>query len=206
MSDIGSITWPLLILGVGFYFRNEIRAAFLRVTEVGPSGVKLAGAPATQEVTASPTTAAPNELIRGIREFISPELLDPAVQQIKSELARVGGTAGEQIETLAHALASVNIQIAYERNYRVIFGSQIEALIAMNGPAGALEQLLSALYANAAARYPGFYKTFSYEQWKHFFVATGLTVQTDAGLEISAFGRGFMKYMIDKSLPVQKPW
>ncbi len=205
MSDLGSITWPLLLLGGGYYFRNEIKAAFARIKEFGPSGVKLDTPPPTQQAT-SATAATRIDFVAGIKQFISPEQLEPAVEQLKKELRGHTTDKDEQLEIMIYGVASLNIQLAHERTYRNIFGSQVNALVAMNVAGGASEETLKQIYAPAAAQYVEVYKTFSFEAWVTFLVNSGLAVRTENNYQTTPYGRGFLKYAVDKHLFFPKPY
>jgi hypothetical protein len=50
------VAWPLVVLGLVWYFRKEIKGAAPRITELGWAGAKLA--PQSHEQIASPP---PNE-------------------------------------------------------------------------------------------------------------------------------------------------
>jgi hypothetical protein len=205
MAGLGDITWPLLIVGGVYYFRNEIKTALARVTAVGPLGVTLEKPPPAQlPVPTSAATA--NELISGIKQFISPEQLDPAVQVLKNTLNSRTQNKDEQIEMLVHALASANIQLIHERVYRTIFGSQMEALVSMNNPSGATQETLKRFYDAAAAQYPELYRTITFENWISFVIQSGLAVRIEDRYELTSYGRGFLKYIIDMRLITPKPY
>ena len=195
----GDFTWPLLILGGVVYFRNEIKSAFARIKAVGPLGVTLDAPPPAQQPIATPAVSA-NEVISGIKQFISPEQLEPAVKSIKDDLAKRTQNKDEQIEILVHALASTNIQVSHERTYRGIFGSQMSALLTMNNPSGATEETVKKIYDAAVAQYPELYKDFTFEKWVAFLMQGGLATHVEGRYEPTAYGRGFMKYVLDMRL------
>jgi hypothetical protein len=209
MAGWGDITWPLLILGGGYYFRNEIKSAFARIKAVGPLGVTLEGALPTQQPVATepplpPPAAKAHDVISSIKQFISPEQLDPAVQAIRDDLAKRELNRAEQIEVLVHALASTNIQLYHERTYRGIFGSQMSALVMMNNPAGAPEEAVKAIYDAAAAQYTDLYKGFTFDRWIAFLVHGGLATCVDKQYQTTPYGRGFLKYVVDMRLVTPK--
>jgi len=163
----------LSLLG-GIYFRKEIKAALARVTELGPSG--------------------------GVKQVVSPELLDPFVDQLKRQLQLQTTDKDKQLDILLHWLALTNIQLAFERVYRNIFGSQATALVSMNNVGGASEEIVRQIYAQAAAQYPDVFKAFPFETWIAFLLNSGLAVRTDNRYQTTAYGRGFLKYVVDAQL------
>lgn len=202
---ISDIAWPLVVLAGGYYFRKEIRAALERVIELGPSGVKLDHAKPVQVATAPPAAAA-NELISNIKQFISPDQIDPSVDAIRIDLQQRSSNKDEQVDMLVHALAAVNIQLGHERAYGAIFGSQIVALARMNEVGGASDETLKQIYAAAAANHAEFYKTYSYESWVEFLFKSGLAIRNGAIYKTTPYGSGFLKYILDRHLTVAKPY
>jgi hypothetical protein len=173
LQFINGLAWPALFLIAGIYYRKEISAAFNRIKELGPGGIKLDGAPATQSVV--PPANQARDIIADIKQFVSADQLDPGVAQLRSELEkRAGQDKDQKIEILLHALASTNVQLVHERNYNQIFGSQIVALNQMNQIGGSDEQALKDIYNNAVARWPESYKHFTFEDWKAFLLKSGL--------------------------------
>lgn len=186
-------------------FATRLRPAFARIKEFGPSGVKLDAAPPTQ--LATPSTAATKvDFIAGIKQFISPEQLEPAVEKIKNELRAHTTDKDEHLEIMIHGVASLNIQLAHERTYRNIFGSQVNALVSMNVAGGASEDTLKQIYAQAAAQYVELYKTYSFDAWIAFLVTSGLASRIENHYQTTAYGRGFLKYAVDMHLFFPKPY
>jgi hypothetical protein len=58
---ISALAWPFVVaLGI-WYFRNELKTALKRITEIGLSGAKF-GPPPEQQITTSPSTVTAQEL------------------------------------------------------------------------------------------------------------------------------------------------
>jgi hypothetical protein len=220
MASIGDITWPLLIVGVLYYYHNDIKAALARIKSVGPHGLTLEPTP-TQRVstaTVGDTGIVPsdtgvatlgktaNERINIVKQFISPEQLEPSVQSIKQELVTASRDKDEQIDLLAYVLASTNIQLVHERTYRNIFGSQMQALLSINNPGGATDQAVRKIYDEAAAQNAEVYEKISFQQWTDFLLLSGLIARTGDRYELTPYGRGFLKYVVDARLMTPKAY
>jgi hypothetical protein len=215
---IRAIAWPA-VAGFGIYYlRNEIKAAFKRVTEIGPGGAKFA--PPEQQPTPPPSgvanTPSQQNAIRGtsVQNFIhslkgmySAELLEQFAQRVKSDLMTVAGNdAHEQAETLTYALAGVNIQVGYERTYASIFGSQLTFLAQANGEGGLVPAYAHQLYEQTKAANPALYAAYPFDRWVGFLIESALVI-TDArgNYALTPYGRGFLKYIVDRHLTVFKP-
>jgi hypothetical protein len=217
---IRALAWPsVAVLGV-WYFRNELKTALKRITEIGLSGAKF-GPPPDQQIPSSPSIVTAQELpapkpdvpalkpdvqtyIAQIKSFISADQLDPLLLKLKTELATVG-TTSDQLELLLYLAASLTVQLSHERNYNGIFGSQLNLLSQANGAGGITPARANAFYEEAKAAYPQLYTTYRFDQWIGFLIAAGLLTQSAEGAYVlTNFGRGFLKYIIDRQLPVNK--
>jgi len=205
---IGRIAWPLVAAGFLIFFRSEIRAAFSRLKEVGLSGVKLDSA-APKQVPPPPATeviaGTAKDFISGVKQFIDSEQLDPAVANFRRDLSAYTQNKDDQLEIMIYAAASANIQLTHERIYRTIFGSQIAVLDGMNAVGGITEEAAKKLYENTVAHSPEFYKSFSFENWIGFLLKTNLAKKVGSNYEATAYGRGFLKYVLDMRLISAKP-
>jgi hypothetical protein len=205
LQFISNIAWPAIFLLGGWYFRSETRAAFIRLKEVGPGGLKLDGPAAVQQQSASERPS--NALIVGIKQFISAEQLEPAAAQVREQLASQTKDKDEQLDVLIHSVASLSIQLGHERNYNLIFGSQLAALVRMNEATGAREDVIRALYDEAAIKYPELYKKYTFDEWLQFLTtASGLASRNGELLQTTPFGRGFLRYLVDRRMIVSRPY
>jgi hypothetical protein len=219
LDFLSDIAWPLLGAAIFISLYKEIKAAFPRIRELGLSGVKLGDAP-TEQVPARATAettgliqtagatpgAAVKDVIQNIKEVVPPDQLDPAVKEIKSKFQQQFPNKDDQLELMTYGIASLNIQLTHERNYRNIYGSQANALISMNAAGGASEDTLKQIYAQAAVQWPDLYKHVSFNGWGGFLVASGLAVQVENSYQTTPYGRGFLKYAVDQHLFFPKPF
>jgi hypothetical protein len=200
-----------------------MKSAARRVTEIGLSGAKCGpseqivtrissgivaatstGKQPSVEMTKQPSLAAWISEIKGI---VSEDQLEPAVESTRTELiALAGSNPAEQIQALLYLAASVNIQLAHERNYNAIFGSQLSLLAQANSAGGAIPAMANGLYETAKANVPSLYATYTFEQWASFLIRSGLVEVGDNGnYLLTSYGRGFLKYIVDRQLSVNKP-
>lgn len=148
------------------------------------------------------------ENIARIRAVVSPEELDPQIANTKSEMpADIRNDPSAAIDLLLYAASALSIQLAHERTYRSIFGSQIGALVRMNIAGGAERISLQEIYDNAAAAFPNMYpQQLAFDHWLGFLTASDLArLDTDGKYQSTAKGRGFLRYMLDNRL-ADKPF
>src|SRR5665213_1798581 len=102
----------------------------------------------------------------------------------------------ERERYLIRYVATREIINYFERVWRDILGSQIEALEALN-PASLRSEQLEIYYLTAAATYTDSYATFTFESWIRFMLTNDLVSESDGSIiTLTLFGREFLKYII----------
>jgi hypothetical protein len=189
---ITGLAWPAVVAGGLWYYRNELKTALKRITEIGVSGAKF-GPPPEQQIASTPSTVTAQELpsaspksdlsapkpdlqvfIEKIKSFISADQLDPVLQKLRTELTALWTNTSDQMETLWYLAASLSVQLAHEKNYNAIFGSQLNLLAQANGAGGITPAFANALYEQAKAANPQLYTTYRFDQWIGFLINAGL--------------------------------
>jgi hypothetical protein len=217
VSLITGLAWPAVVAVGGWHYRNELKTALRRITEVGLSGAKF-GAPPEQQIPSSPSTVAEQELpapksdvaapkfdlrtyIEQIKSFISADQLDPVLQNIRHFLTIIPNPS-DQVEALTYLAASLSVQLAHERNYNFIFGSQLN-LLGQANVAPVTPEVANAIYEQAKAANP-VYGTYTFDQWIGFLINAGLLTHDVKGYALTNLGRGFLKYLVDMRKPLFK--
>jgi hypothetical protein len=220
--------WPALIAWLVWYFRDEVKRVITRITKLGLTGAEFAppaeqvptpppkgvsaAAPSAQSPSggiapASPQLGSVQQFIDRIKTGISADQLDPSVQAIRKDLTTLSADQAAQVEALTYSVASLNIQLAHERTYRAIFGSQLQLMALMNVDIGVPPDVAKSVYHTAKTAYPDFYRSYTFEQWIRFLQGTGLiTIVPNGNYVLTAYGRGLLKYILDQHLPTNKPW
>lgn len=209
LTFISKLIWPILLAAALFHFRKEIKGAFGRIREVGPTGVKLDNAQAVQQQTTTATPkSATSDTISAMKQAISADQLEPAARDLMKELTERAPDLSERFELAAHAAASLNIQLTHERVYRVIFGSQLATIVRANEVGGITEEAMRKIYDEVAPRHPEVFDLIDYENWKGFLLRFNL-IRFDPQrkvFEATQWGRGFLRYLIDLQLPTTRPF
>jgi hypothetical protein len=118
---VKAIAWPVAIFATAFLFRLEVRALFPRLTKAGPTGLEFDLA--RQTITTSTE----------LRELPGPQPT-PAIAKVQAsiqeELKVVD--SDHRMDLLVRHLAVARLAWTFEQMHRILYGSQIRALVALS--------------------------------------------------------------------------
>jgi hypothetical protein len=104
----------------------------------------------------------------------------------------------ETIALLIRTSASLWLSLRWEQIDRLIFGSQLNALVVMNASAlGLTMQQVGGFYEAAVAKSPDVYKNFPVEQWLQFLETHQLIIRGGNGVQITIDGKEFMVWLVN---------
>lgn len=134
------------------------------------------------------------------------QLLREHEDEIAAWLRERGLTGTETIPLLTRYVAAVNINFAFERIYRLIFGSQLRLLQHMNTqPAGQLPvSAAQVFYIAARAQHLQFYTTYPFDQWLQFLINSVLVKRIDSRIGITVRGGEFLTHLTKEGLTLNK--
>jgi hypothetical protein len=145
--------------------------------------------------------------------MVSEDQLAGPVKIIRDDLTKdVGPDPKNQVEALTYLSAGLNVQLTHERNYNAIFGSQLQLLEQMNPAIGVPPSVPRQIYDAAKAAFPEMYRDYTFDQWIAFLQNGGLitvgghSLSTLGNYVLTPYGRGFLKYIVDRRLSVNKPF
>jgi hypothetical protein len=224
------LAWPAVVVWLIWYLRDEVKRAAERIIELGLTGAKFAPPPPPEQTALSPPSPPPppslptpkdstlpgelaasdrtQQFIAEIKSRISEDQLIDYVQELRKQLpSRTTSDPKQQVEALLHFAASLAVQLGHEQVYRLIFGSQIAALVQMNPDGGASRKVIEDIYERAKSDFPEAYRSFTFGQWIGFLLQAGLCKSAPNGnFVLTPYGRGFLKYIVDAHLPPNKPF
>jgi hypothetical protein len=191
--------WPISAVVICIVLKSPIEKLFSRLIKAKHKDTVLDFNPDIQRVSAnigggsSIADAIPHDPLGLIQE---------GEQRIYDALAQLNiQTDSEKVKVLAKHHANLQIRSAYSEINRLIFGSQLALLQALNVQSQPVERLIS-FYESAKQRYPDFYKTYSFESYINFIKSVRL-VKTEGGkFFITTFGRGFLMYLIESGINI----
>ena len=141
--------------------------------------------------------------IETVKQHIPVVVLEPQVEAVRQDLLRkVGDDPKDQIETLIYNAAWQNLQLSHERNYSLIFGSQLRLLEQMRVEGPVAQTVARQVYEAAKAQDPGLYATYSFEHWIGYLIDSGLIAADQTTYQLTPFGFGFLRYIFDRHLTI----
>ena len=212
--DVTVVVWPaaglVAVIAAMIIFRAPITRWIDRVRSVnaGKYGINADSIPPGQQPRGA-EQAAPGGVVLDL-EAVEAELrsMDNAIVVRNERLVR---QALEQLQpdqrerTLLRYAVATAVQVRFERNYSVIWGSQIAVLQSLNAVAAATVDQVRGFYDKAHSEFPTVYEAYSFEQWLGFLESNSLVVTSATGVSISIDGREFLKYLIDRGYFLWKP-
>lgn len=204
MEVLAVLVWPgvvLLIVITGFImFKKPFERLLDRATKIGKAGIE-ASTPQELEEPKPHVTAEQllkphfdNALLLSAEEWVR-EVVD---KDFPSDMK-------EREKVFIRVLASTLVGNRFESTYKVIFGSQLNALEFINSLSqGAAAETLQIFYKQAAAQQPGFYATYSFDDWLGFIESQGLVVRKEQTISITLEGREFLKHVMQRGYTLYK--
>jgi len=187
------IAIAITILGIFFmvFFRKNIRTFLDRADKFKYRGVEIETENPSQEPVDT-TVSSTEELMR---EFDSPILLEQE-NLINRELTSIQGLEREKF--LVRYLSITKLELAFERIYSLIWGSQICILEHLNDRrtiGASKENIKTIFYDDAVIKWPGFFTNYSYEMYLDFLKSSNLIIERGETLFITEFGVDFLQYL-----------
>lgn len=132
----------------------------------------------------------------------------PSIAEVEKEvIARLTtlNEPGDMVtKRLIRGFAIAHLQKDFEILYRLIFGTQLDLLLAANA-GGVTEAQARSMFETAKLSYPSIHENASFESWFKFPYDTGLLVRREDGRIFAADrGKEFMQYLVQTGLTAPK--
>jgi hypothetical protein len=214
--------WPLAVVvcvfGFFLIFRSSLSALIrgVRRASHGETSIEWSGDPKTtaeQQVEAETSVKkAALPMVPASAALPPPTEVHSSIEQeIRTALGNSNLPIEVQREWLIRGLAVTRLERAHEVVYRLIFGSQLDMLVAANSLSPPDLAGAKQIYERTKAAFPDFYEKFSFELWLHFPIGVGLLTPPSPGgspanFRITPRGRDFLHYLVANSLTSPKPY
>lgn len=217
------IVWASAIVIVLFMYRSPITRFIDRTQKVSlPKGIEVTTTEdqleraRNQKPLEALTEGEPAVAINEVEakrasigeEFQNPMLVEQArrIEEALDSLAL--DNAADREELLVKHLAASQIACLFEQTYRLIFGSQINALHflaqeSMNGTADI--ESLRPVYLHAE-NYGLDHSRVSFEAWLEFLEYCELVQKTENEIAITPRGKEFLRYLLERGYAYKKGW
>lgn len=177
---VGIMIWPTLVLALAMMFRSQIGNLINRIASGELWGAKITAPPPTQTVR---EIKAIGENVKGLGK--GPALAEDnplqglAEESIQQNPVLKNLDCESQLAIVIQAHAALQMQVTFERTYRLIFGSQLAALRAADRNGGIPIEDIRAIFNRAKANFSELHKDRTFEQWAQFLIDTGLAMAQD---------------------------
>lgn len=204
LKIIEILKWPIVIIIIAMIFKKSISSLINRTKSIKGGKYGLEIEPSKQQKKVSkrlPETKSKKEEIEKRLNLLSDDTRNKLQEAIKKETDFDKlNTEEDKIEAILRYSEVLYIILNFERIYYLIFGSQIRLLNHLNSSYNQTINMTKFFYDNAVGRNPHL-KDYSYEQYLSFLQNEKLVViGKDETIQITLFGRDFLKYMIDTGL------
>jgi hypothetical protein len=190
------LAWPAVVLVLGlvalFMFKRNIAGRIDKIQKIERIGVSM-GAEQTQAVSETKRSG-----FQELMDSTSSPLLRQQESKIRDDLNARGVTNEQEIiKVLTRAAAGLWLVIRWEQLDRIIFGSQLMMLIALNASAlGLSVEQIGEFYKVAKNQFPAAYENYLFEQWLGFLVSQGLISKGGNGYQVTLDGKEFMSWLV----------
>lgn len=205
-SPLSALAWPIAILVGVLLFQSQLKALIGRVKSAKGAGFEFQMNEAQQVVPEKlPVEGTPSPLADGGRSGPLEDVVYTKMDHILRDW--LDANVGADCETkLAWAIRRGSIAEAarmHEANYRMIFGSQIKALRALNNVESSPSSQLLGFFGEAVADPVSaqIHHGRTFDQWMNFLIGSGYVEQQQGTLpavvRLTDLGRSFLRWMVD---------
>ncbi|UPJ53351.1 hypothetical protein IVB30_19765 [Bradyrhizobium sp. 200] len=204
--------WPLAVVIIaiaGFgIFRGPIATLVNRTKKigVGSTGVDFSEAGSVdrqQNIQKQSETEASSEIAKPHPLGPPSPTVGDIEQSVIARLAQLSEGDDDKIKRLIRAFSLADLHRDFEVTYRIIFGSQIDLLLAAN--AGSIDDATAtAMFENLKSVYPNVHSGAAFETWLSYPLNAGLIKRKDGRIFSTQRGKEFMQYLVDVGLTAAK--
>jgi hypothetical protein len=191
------LIWPAVVLILGFVamllFKPAIDRKIAGITKASKDGVSFER---PQEGGEQQPPLLP--FVEIMKQPISPSALERE-QTIEQQLQAIGlKTEVEKISVLTRVLATTRVELEFNSIAHIIFGSQITLLVQLVGTKnGISRQQAEAIFEQAQQTFPELHGGRKFEEWFAYLQASNLVTFNEDRIDISQFGKDFLKHLVD---------
>lgn len=193
-----SLIWPAVVIIIAIAAFIILRPAFIRlldrVSKAGKDGISFdrgqeGGKPETlplsfDELMNLPITASILDREKYLKTYIEKTL------NLKSD--------SEKIDVLIRSLSFSRLEVEFNNISNSIFGSQVDLLNRLSGiPQGLTLAQTEPIFNQAKINFPAFYENRTLNDWINYLITNNLVIQTTEKINITQYGKDFLKHLID---------
>ncbi|WP_298285940.1 hypothetical protein [uncultured Lutibacter sp.] len=211
LNFLSSIFWPLVTIIIFLVLKNPLKNLINNIKKIGygNTGIETtSGNFQKDEESILELLGDGNDesyIDNALGKF-SAETVEAAIEIIENEtkISEVDGLQNKYDRIYKYSRLLVLIK-SFERVYDSIYGSQIKLLQRLNFTVDS-KSSLKTFYENAKKIYPEAYNNYSYESYLNYLFNNGLILlqENDENVQITYFGKDFLRYLIEANLSIEK--
>lgn len=209
MEVLIAFRWPLCVFFLAMFglllFKKEFKGLVGRIRRVSRAGLEADPVPGAAQEARPITDLSPADQL--LRAFDNRLLVEQEASIVKDLEHRNIVDPAERQRILLRFLAAFQVVAIFEQIYRLIYGSQLRALHALNErePQGVPLKFLERYYEFGAIDAPEVYAAYPFDRWFGFLEGRTLVLQREGMAHITVLGREFLKYLVDAGYSLDKP-
>lgn len=194
------LIWPVVALILGFValllFKPAIDRKISGIARAGKDGVSFEQPQQGGEV--KPVLL---PFVEIMKLPVSPSELERE-QAIEKQLQSLGlGNDNEKIAVLTRVLANARVELELNRIAHSIFGSQVTLLVQLVGTSnGMSRQQAEVIFEQAQKSFPDLHNGKQFDNWFAYLHVSNLATHIDNQIDITQFGKDFLKFLIDSRM------
>lgn len=146
-------------------------------------------------------TPAPLSFVEIMKLPISPSALDREQMTEKQTQALGLRNESERISVLTRVLAHTQVELDFTKIANTIFGSQVTLLVQLVGTKnGVSRQQAEAIFEQAQKSFPDLHNGKQFDNWFAYLHASNLATNIDNQIDITQFGKDFLKFLVDSRM------
>lgn len=214
LDFISSIFWPLITIIIFFFLKEPIKNLINNIKKIGYGGTALETNLSNNQKEDSSIFELLGDgndvsyIDNALNKF-SEVSLEQADQIIENEtkISEVEGYQNKYERLYKYSKLLVLIK-SFEKVYDSIYGSQIRFIQRLNHTSVESKTSLKLYYDNAKNSYPEAYKVYKYEDYLNYLKISGLInmEENNENIQITFFGKDFLRYLLEANLSVEKPY
>lgn len=107
-------------------------------------------------------------------------------------------TDSEKIDVLIRSLSFSRLEIEFNNISNTIFGSQVNLLNRLSGTSQGLTlPQAEPIFNQAKENFPAAYENRTLNDWLNYLITNNLVIQTTEKINITQYGKDFLKHLID---------
>jgi hypothetical protein len=211
-----TFSWPVAVLVIVAVFRNQIATLIPRMSK-GPGGTEFnfASEQATADAETLPRSAelsigSSQALVPGTKSAASDN--NPSADKAEDRslrnvptfvVERVRAHRAQPTDDISMKLAWLEVRYAFEKVYRIVTGSQIDALLFLRArPWGVFEEELKPIYSAN----PETAKVLRFETWRDYLRNVRLvSLDPEGRYRLAEQGLSFLQYLLEQGYTDRKP-